>query len=105
MLYITRSFQITYTSPPKRRTRKDLVILRYKQGRPSSQCHRDIALVVFLPRPKVRAYFGHPTTKILDSPKWHWLILAPMGALGYKGTIYTECTMKETYLYPPPFCI
>ena len=83
MLYITRSFQITYTSPPKRRTRKDLVILRYKQGRPSSQCHRAIALVVFLPRPKVRAYFGHATTKILDSPKWHWLILATMGAPGY----------------------
>ena len=31
--------------------------------------------------PKVRAYFGHPVTKSLDSPMmWHLLILAPIGA-------------------------
>ena len=34
----------------------------------------------FCPAPKVRAYFGHSITKSIDSPKWHWLILAPMGA-------------------------
>ena len=31
----------------------------------------------------VRAYFGRHITKSLDSPKWHWLILAVMGALVY----------------------
>ena len=34
----------------------------------------------FCPVPKVRAYFWRPATKSLDSPNWHWLILAPMGA-------------------------
>ena len=53
----------------------------YVQGRPSSQCHRAMALVVFCPAQKVRAYFGRPVTKSLDSPKWHWLIFVPMGAL------------------------
>ena len=51
------------------------------QGRPSSQCHRAMALVVFCPALKVRAYFGRPVTKNLDSPKWHWLIFAPMATL------------------------
>ena len=37
----------------------------------------------FCPAPKVRAYFGRHITKSLDSPKWHWLILALMGALVY----------------------
>ena len=35
----------------------------------------------FCPAPKVRAYFGRHITKNLDSLKWHWLILALMGAL------------------------
>ena len=45
---------------------------RNRQGRPSSQCHRAMALVVFCPAPKVRAYFGCPVTKNLDSPKWYF---------------------------------
>ena len=35
----------------------------------------------FCPALKVRAYFGCPVTKNLDSLKWHWLIFVPMGAL------------------------
>ena len=41
-----------------------------------------MALVDFYPVTKVRAYFGCPVTKSLDSPKRHWLIFVPMGALG-----------------------
>ena len=37
----------------------------------------------FCSAPKVWAYFG-PVTKSLKAPKWHWLILAQMGALAYK---------------------
>ena len=47
----------------------------------SAPCH---GTGCFLPCPKVRAYFGHPGTKCLEFPKWHWLILAPMGALDYE---------------------
>ena len=47
----------------------------------SAPCHNTGC---FLPCPKVRAYFGHPGTKCLEFPKWHWLILAPMGALDYE---------------------
>ena len=36
----------------------------------------------FCPAPKIRVKFGCPVTKSLKAPKWHWLILAPMGALG-----------------------
>ena len=35
----------------------------------------------FCPAPKFRAYFGCLVTKNLKAPKWHWLILDPMGAL------------------------
>ena len=44
----------------------------------SPTCH-----LFFCPVPKVRAFFWCPATKSLDSPNWHWLILAPMGANGY----------------------
>ena len=37
----------------------------------------------FCPAAKVRAYFGRHITKNLDSLKWHWLILALMGALAH----------------------
>ena len=56
----------------------------YIQWRPSSQCQRAMALVVFCPAPKFGAYFGCLVTKNLKAPKWHWLILDPMGALGNK---------------------
>ena len=36
----------------------------------------------FLPRPKASTYFGRPVTKTFKSPKWHWLILSPIGANG-----------------------
>ena len=47
----------------------------------------------FCPAPKVRAYFGRPVTKSLDSPKWYWYIFVPMGALGYLPSI------EPTYLH------
>ena len=37
----------------------------------------------YCPAPKFRAYFGCPVTKSIKTPKWHWMILAPMGALDY----------------------
>ena len=40
---------------------------QYSQGRPSSQSHRAMALVVLCPAPK---YFGCPVTKSLEAPKW-----------------------------------
>ena len=55
----------------------------YDQGRPSSQCHRAMALVVFCPAPNFRAYIECPVTKSLETPNWHWLISFPMGALVY----------------------
>ena len=50
------------------------------QGRPSSQCHRAMALVVFCPAPNFRAYIECPVTKSLETPNWHWLISFPLGA-------------------------
>ena len=61
-------------------------------GRPSSQCHRAMALVFFCPVPKVGAHFGRLITKRLKSPKWHWLILSQMGALA--------CIPMQEGLYP-----
>ena len=43
----------------------------YDQGRPSSQCHRAMALVVFCPAPNFRAYIECPVTKSLETPNWH----------------------------------
>ena len=65
------------------------------QGRPSSQCHRAMALVVFCPAPKFGVYFGCLVKKNLKALKWHWLILDPMGALENVGrsihsTIYFQ---------------
>ena len=57
----------------------------YNQGRPSSQCHRAMALVVFYPAPKVRAHIGCLVAKSLEVPRWHWLISSPMGALVYNS--------------------
>ena len=37
----------------------------------------------FCPAPKFGAYFGCLVTKNLKAPKWHWLILDPMGALDH----------------------
>ena len=61
----------------------------YDQGRPSSQCHRAMALVVFCPAPNFRAYIECPVTKSLETPNWHWLILFSMGALEYHSIIST----------------
>ena len=58
-----------------------IYIYIYIQWRPSSQCHRAMALVVLCPAPKFGAYFECLVTKYLKAPKWHWLILDPMGAL------------------------
>ena len=38
----------------------------------------------FCPTPKFGVYFGCLIKKNLKGPKWHWLILNPMGALVYK---------------------
>ena len=54
------------------------------QGRPSSQCHCAMALVVFLPRPEIWGIFWVSSNKNLKAPKWHWLILDPMGALEHR---------------------
>ena len=58
----------------------------YFQGRPSNQCHRAMALVVFCPAPNFKAYIEYPVTKSLETPNWHWLISFPMGALARSST-------------------
>ena len=64
---------------------------KYVQGRHSNQCHRAMALVVFLPRPEsqyISQYIYWVPRKItLKSPKWHWLILSLIGANAYRLTI------------------
>ena len=55
----------------------------YYQGRHSNQCHRAMALVVFLPRPESQYIYWVPRKITLKSPKWHWLILSPIGANVY----------------------
>ena len=49
------------------------------QGRLSSQCHRAMALVVFLPRPEVGAYFGHPVKKKSQIPEVALVDFSPDG--------------------------
>ena len=46
----------------------------------TSQCHRAMALVVFLPCPESQGILWAPRNK---KPKWHWLIFVAMGALGH----------------------
>ena len=60
------------------------------QGRPSSQCHRAMALVVFCPALNFRAYIEYPVTKRLETPNWHWLILSPMGALVHLAEVLND---------------
>ena len=45
----------------------------------------------FCPVPKVRAYFGRPVTKSLDSLKWRQLIFVPMCALEYFKIYFPNC--------------
>ena len=57
----------------------------------------------FCPAPKVSTYFRCPITKTLKSPKWHWLILPPIGANGYVGInnmifIYSTYIAKADYI-------
>ena len=60
--------------------------IMYNQGRHSNQCHRAMALVVFMPRPEsqyISQYiYWVPRKNTLKSPKWHWLILPPIDANG-----------------------
>ena len=37
----------------------------------------------FFPASNIGRHFGSPVTKSLEAPKWHWLILALMGALDH----------------------
>ena len=74
----------------------------YDQGRPSSQCHRAMALVVFCPAPNFRAYIESPITKSLETPNWHWLISFPMGALDYDIIIMW---LKITILFGLDFIV
>ena len=43
----------------------------------------------FCPAPKFGVYFGCLIKKNLKGPKWHWLILDPMGALVDKRIVST----------------
>ena len=52
----------------------------YEQGRHSNQSHVPWHWLFFCPALKVSTYFGCPVTKTLKPPKWHWLILPPIGA-------------------------
>ena len=45
------------------------IVHRHIQGRPSSQCHRAMALVVFLPRPEIWGIFWVPGNKKSQSPE------------------------------------
>ena len=38
--------------------------------------------LIFCPGPKVSTYIGCPKKRPLESPKWHWLFLPPIGANG-----------------------
>ena len=80
------------------RPKKAKKFIKNKQGLPSSQYLRAMVLVVFCPAPKVRAYFGRPVTKSLDSLKWHWLILVPMGALENKYEAHPIWPLKASNL-------
>ena len=58
-------------------------------------CFLSICFLTVTASPK-RAYFGCPVTKILDSPKWHWLIFAPMGALAYFIICINKCCVLSS---------
>ena len=64
--------------------------LFYTHWRQSNKSHVPWDCFIFCLALKVKAYFGRPVTKSLDSPKWHWLILAPIGANVY--TDVSKCT-------------
>ena len=63
------------------------VCIQYKyligSSSPSSKSNVPGHWLFFCPAPKVGPYFGRRITKSLDFPKWHWLILALMGANVY----------------------
>ena len=50
-------------------TQKYLIICVHFQGRPSRQCHRAMALVVFLPRPENQGKIWVPSNKKSQSPE------------------------------------
>ena len=56
-----------------------LLYFSYLQLRPSCRCHRAMALVVFLPRPEVGAYFGHPVKKKSQIPEVALVDFSPDG--------------------------
>ena len=60
-----------------------LYTLLYTHWCQSNKSHVPWDCFIFCPAPKVKAYFGRPVTKRLDSPKWHWLILALIAANGW----------------------
>ena len=47
----------------------------------SPNCH-DTGCFFAPSRKSVHTYIVHPVKKFLKSPKWHWLILSPIGANG-----------------------
>ena len=55
----------------------------------------------FCPAPKVSTYFGRPVTKAFKSPKWHWLILPPIGANIYDKLADRERTFVIVILVIP----
>ena len=68
----------------------------YYQGRRTSQCHRAMALVVFCLASKV-CYKNLPWNFPIsfEASKWHWLILASIGALGYYVCVGTYILYVE----------
>ena len=65
------------------------LLLEFHQWRHSNQSHVPWNWLFFCPAPKVSTYFGRPITKTLKSPKWHWLILPPIGANEYNDRFTT----------------
>ena len=68
LIYVLKTTRISGKKPIKMKNHKHW-------------CQSSQSQVFFYPALKVRAYFGRPVTKSLDSPQWHWLILALIGSL------------------------
>ena len=65
----------------------------HKGARPSNQCHCGpchCTSCCNFPPLNVGAHFGRSLTKSLEAPKWHQLILAPMGALNIYLQVLTN---------------
>ena len=71
------------------------------QWRPSSQCHRAMALVVFLPRPEIWGIFWVPGNKKSQSPEVALVDLSSDGrpALGYAHTRVLYCARLGSELF------